>query len=253
MHATKPVLDWDAITREALRLHARYTTEVVEALGLCPWAADARRAGRVSTHVVRSDSPEVAESVALLATLAADRDIDVAFAVYPLLDLDRKSFAHFVAELRAADAARYSVGETVFALADFHPDAAADLTSAERLVPFLRRTPDLTVQIVRRSALDAVRMSPDQGTSFVNLSQLSAEAWVSALEVQPPPLAARIAKNNLRTVTRMGTVALSDCVESILEDRHASYFTLGVPLPQWKRTHETSSTLGIHESIGKIR
>ncbi len=227
------MLDWQAVEREARRLHARYSIEVVEQLGLCPWAADARLAGRVSTHVVRDDGTDTSSSLAVLSELVAHSDIDVAFILYPLLDLDRLAFSHFVAEVRAADAARHRVGETVFALADFHPNATADDSSAERLVPFLRRTPDLTLQIVRRSVLHDVRMSPDQGTSFVNLAQLTAEAWVSTLQ-STPSLAARIARNNLRTVTRMGTAALSARVESILEDRHASYFALGVPLPQWK-------------------
>jgi hypothetical protein len=228
-------LDWPALEREALRLHARYTTEVVETLGLCPWAADARRAGRVCTHVERSEAPDPAPTLEYLQRLAADSDIDVAFMVYPLLDLDRRAFAHFVAAVREADAARHPIGETVFALADFHPNATADVASAERLVPFLRRTPDLTLQIVRRAALHAVRMSEDQGTSFVNVAELGIEAFLSAHSAAPPPpLAARIAKNNLRTVTRMGTVALSQRVESILADRHASYFKLGLPLPLWK-------------------
>jgi hypothetical protein len=229
------MLDWQALEREALRLHARYTIEVVEALGLCPWAADARRAGRMHTHVSRSESAELALAASLESLLAFDQnsDIDVAFILYPLLDLDRLAFAHFVADLRATDAARYAVGQSVFALAEFHPNAAVDLASAERLVPFLRRTPDLTLQIVRRSALHAVRMSEDQGTSFIDLSQFPLEKLAST-PAAPPPLAARVANNNLRTVTRMGTSALSECLESILADRHASYFELGLPLPLWK-------------------
>jgi hypothetical protein len=228
-------LDWKALEREALRLHARYTSEVVETLGLCPWAADARRDGRVATHVDRSNAADLAPTLEYLNALAANSDIDVAFIVYPLLDLDRLAFAHFVAAVREADAARCAIGETVFALADFHPNATADTASAERLVPFLRRTPDLTLQIVRRAALQAVRMSEDQGTSFVNVAELGIEAFLALQSsAPPPPLAARIAKNNLRTVTRMGTVALTQQLDGIIEDRHASYFELGLPLPLWK-------------------
>lgn len=226
--------DWQALEREALRLHARYTTEVVETLGLCPWAADARLAGRVSTHVDRSESPDPGPALERLQQLAAHNDIDVAFIVYPALDLTRLAFSHFVAAVREADAARYPLGETVFALADFHPNAAADLTSPERLVPFLRRTPDLTIQIVRRGALQAVRMSENQGTSFVDIAELGLDAWLATRDAPPPPLAARIAKNNLRIVARMGPAELSSRFENILKDRHASYFALGLPLPQWE-------------------
>ncbi|HKU42826.1 MAG TPA: DUF1415 family protein [Polyangiales bacterium] len=227
------MLDWQQLEREALRLHARYTVEVVEELGLCPWALDARHAGRVHTHVSRSQAPELGPSLEVLSALAQNDGIEVAFIVYPLLDLDRLAFAHFVADLRAADAARYAVGASIFALADFHPNAAADLTSAERLVPFLRRTPDPTLQIVRRSALHDVRLSEDHGTRFLDLSQFPFEN-IASVPSPPPPLAARVANNNLRTVTRMGTAALSDRMKSILEDRHASYSALGVPLPLWK-------------------
>ena len=229
------MLDWQAVEREALRLHARYSIEVVEAFGLCPWAGEARRAGRVHTHVSRSDSTELAlaDSLEVLLAFAQNSDIEVAFILYPLLDLERLAFAHFVADLRAADTARHELGQTVFALADFHPNAAVDVASAERLVPFLRRTPDLTVQIVRRSALHAVRMSEDQGTSFFDPSQFPLDALASA-PAAAPPLATRVANNNLRTVTRMGTSALNELLERILEDRHASYFALGLPLPLWK-------------------
>lgn len=227
------MLDWQQLEREALRLHARYTAEVVEALGLCPWALDARHSGRVATHVCRSELPELAPSLELLGMLAGDERIEVAFIVYPLLDLDRLAFAHFAAELRAADAARYALGASIFALADFHPNADADVTSAERLVPFLRRTPDPTLQIVRRSALHAVRMTEDQGTRFLDLSQFPFENLAS-IPAAPPSLATRVANNNLRTVTRMGTAELSARVKSILDDRHASYSALGVPLPLWK-------------------
>jgi hypothetical protein len=165
--------------------------------------------------------------------LAEDATVQVGFLLFPRLDMDRLAFTHFVADVRAADAAQRGAGNTVFALADFHPSASAELASAERLVPFLRRTPDLTIQLVRRSALHEVRLSADQGTSFVDLTQL-AQGWESLPPAAPAPLAARVAKNNLRTVQRMGTEALGRRFADILEDRHASYFRLGLPLPLWK-------------------
>lgn len=227
-----PGLDWSALERESLRLHARYTTEVVEALGLCPWAEPARAEGRVHTAVSKLLQPDAAEVVAWLSLLARDASVQVGFLLFPLLDMERLAFAHFVAEVRAADEALRGAGNTVFALADFHPSARPETASAERLVPYLRRTPDLTIQLVRRSALHEVRLSTDQGTSFVDTTQL-ARGWES-LPPAPPSLAARVAKNNLRTVQRMGIAALEGRLESILDDRHASYFALGLPLPRWK-------------------
>lgn len=225
--------DWPALERESLRLHGRYTTEVVEALGLCPWAESARTAGQVHTRVSALARPDTEAVVDGLAELAEDATIQVGFLLFPLLDLDRLAFSHFVADVRAADAALRGAGNNVFALADFHPDAGAETASAERLVPFLRRTPDLTIQLVRRSALHEVRLSEDQGTSFVDPAQL-AQGWESLPPAAPAPLAARVAKNNLRTVQRMGIEALGQRLADILEDRHASYFQLGLPLPLWK-------------------
>jgi hypothetical protein len=224
------VIDWPALEREALRLHARYTAEVVEACGLCPWAEQARIEGRVATRVCGRDGPDVGDALRILDALAHEPQIEVGFIVFPALELDRLAFAHFVADVRARDAALRGAGKTVFALADFHPQAAADVRSPERLVPFLRRTPDPTIQLVRHTALHAVRLSADQGTSFIDLSQLSEGQWTD-FSAPIPPLAARVAKNNLRTVERMGAHALAARIESILEDRQASYFALGLPLP----------------------
>jgi hypothetical protein len=226
-------IDWSALEREALRLHARYAAEVVEELGLCPWAERARLDGRVHTRVCLRDWPDVGHTVDVLAALGDDPSIEVAFVVFPVLDLDRLGFAHFIADVRARDAALRGRGRSVFALADFHPTAAIDVTNAERLVPFLRRTPDPTLQLVRHSALSAVRLSTDQGTRFLDPSQLT-EANFMLLSSPAPPLAARVAKNNLRSVERMGTRALADRIDRIAADRDASYFALGVPLPLWK-------------------
>lgn len=225
--------DWPALERESLRLHARYTSEVVEALGLCPWAESARTSGQVLTRVSALARPNTAEVVDSLGVLAEDATVQVGFLLFPLLDMDRLTFAHFVADVRAADAALRGAGNSVFALADFHPTASAETASAERLVPFLRRTPDLTIQLVRHSALREVRLSSDRGTSFIDPKQL-VHGWESLPPAAPAPLAERVAKNNMRTVQRMGTEALALRFANILADRHASYFQLGLPLPLWK-------------------
>ena len=69
------------------------------------------------------------------------------------------------------------VGESPFAMAAFHPDAAADLDDPERLIPFLRRTPDPTIQLVRQEALERVRGRHPQGTAFVDPQLFSAQAF----------------------------------------------------------------------------
>ena len=148
-------------------MYGRYMVEVVEGFSLCPWAASARRAGSVVEHVILGENQaDPQQSLALLASLAPERRTEIALFIYPDLALDRLAFEAFVRLLREQDAARHEVGTIPFAMAAFHPDARADLKDPERLIPFLRRTPDPTIQVVRRTALDRVRGHSPEGTSF---------------------------------------------------------------------------------------
>jgi hypothetical protein len=121
-----------------------------------------------------------------------------------------------VRRLRAHDEERYPVGEVPLAMAAFHPDAEPDLEDAERLVPYLRRSPYPTIQMVRRTALDRVRGGADEGTAYLDLS------LVASLDVhQPasPPLRERIARANLATVKRVGKDTVEAALRDILRDR----------------------------------
>jgi hypothetical protein len=225
-------LDWQRLEREVERVHRRYQLEVVEALGLCPWAKDARVAGRVRMGVSFMSDPDSAAAWALVeATMTAD-DIEVGILVFPALALQRLPFSHFVAAVRAEEAARTARGPNRIALADFHPQASADMASAERLVPFLRRAPDPMIQIVRQTALESVRLSEDQGTSFLDPSHYDLASLMS-LPASPPALAARVARNNARTLERVGVAHVEALVADILRDRNASYAALGLTLPVW--------------------
>src|SRR4051812_43868216 len=147
-----------ALRSEALRVYRRYMLEVVEGFTLCPWALAARREGHVAEHVILAENQaNPGQSLELLQGLAGELQTDIALFIYPDFELDRLGFEGFVRTLREQDAARWEVGEIPFAMAAFHPDARADLQEPERLIPFLRRTPDPTVQVVRRAALDRVR------------------------------------------------------------------------------------------------
>ncbi|HEY1691840.1 MAG TPA: DUF1415 family protein [Polyangiaceae bacterium] len=212
----------DAWRREAERLHQRYLVEVVEACGLCPWAEVSRRLGRMRTSVVLESGDAAAlASLKLLDGWIALPEVEIGFLIYPRRPA-KAAFDRFVAELRTLDAGRRPAGEAPFALAAFHPDAAPDLKDAERLVPFLRRSPDPCVQVVRMSSLHRVRRRTPQGTHFVDVTMLD-----GALENAPePPLAEQIARANLETVRRMGVEALASRIEDILGDRDRSYARL---------------------------
>jgi len=205
---------------EALRVYRRYASEVVERYGLCPWAASARREGRIAERVLVASEPQDAlePTLAALDELAHAPQIEIGLLLYPQLCLDRFAFEHFVANVRARDAARRELGATPFALAAFHPEAPARTDDAERLIPFLRRTPDPTIQLVRRDVLE--RMRGPQGSGFVDVAMLTPQALLAEAA---EPLRRTIAKTNLETVCSVGVHVLEALFEDIRRDRDESY------------------------------
>jgi hypothetical protein len=212
------------LRKEALRVYGRYMLEVVEGFTLCPWAASARRDGHVVEHVILAENcAEPQQSLALLADLEGQLETDIALFIYPDLELDRLAFESFVRTLREQDAARYEVGEIPFATAAFHPDARADLKDPERLIPFLRRTPDPTIQVVRRTALDRVRGNSQEGTSFFDLANLGT---LPLPQKEPLSLRQRIAQANFDTTLEVGVATLEGVFQDIRRDRDESYARL---------------------------
>lgn len=228
------MVDRARLEAEARRLFLRYAREVVEALGFCPWAEEARLAGRVRIEVVRGERSDVAHAVDLVIAIERDDAIDVGILIFPELVLDRVDFQHHAAAVREAYAARATSSDARMAIADFHPDASPDLGSAERLVSFVRRTPDPVLQLVRERALASVRMTPDVGTRFVDPSSLGASA--RSLAPPPEPVSTRVARANLRTVERLGVDHVRASLDEILADREASYAALGLPPAPWRLT-----------------
>jgi hypothetical protein len=202
---------------ETRRLNERYVIEIVERFGLCPWADRARREGRVDTLVFEQTDPDVFDpSLAAMLALADRTTCDVALFIYPRIALNRLDFEHFARRLRALDAARHAPGEIPFAMAVFHPDAPPVLTNPDRLVPFLRRTPDPTLQLVRETTLARLR-GDAHGTSFYGPA-----VFVRGTTGQPAPepdVRERIARANYDTVTGVGIDNLETVFGDILRDR----------------------------------
>jgi hypothetical protein len=208
------------LVREALRIYQRYAVEIVEGLGLCPWAEHARQSGRVAVRVVLTHTRNVAPVLELISEHQGDESCEILLAVFPLLALDRRSFERYVASVREADSGRHELGAIPFAMAAFHPDASPELEAAERLIPFLRRSPDPTIQLVRRSVLERVRQHSPEGTGFMDLrlfdpTKLAPES--------PPSLRERISEANLRTVKRVGVAEVERLFAEIRRDRDQSY------------------------------
>lgn len=189
------------IESEAIRLCRRYQVEIVEALKLCPWAERARLDGHVSERVIRGEVDDSAASLSAIEELGRDSSVEIGLLIFPEARVGRADFERFVSRLVDEDARSREVGTAPFAMAAFHPDAEADLSDPERLISFLRRTPDPTIQLVRCEILDDLRSGFSDGTAFVDINAL---ATLDQSREDTLPLRERIARANQRTVERLG-------------------------------------------------
>jgi hypothetical protein len=212
-----------ALAREAVRLYRRYQEEIVESLNLCPWAERARREGRVREEVVFATRLDPALALGAVESLARDESVEIGLVLFPRLTATPTAFERFVSLLSAADAERRPIGTAPFAMAAFHPQALADLRDPERLIPFLRRSPDPTVQLIRCASLERVREGFHEGTAFVDVSAMTALAIGTA---DPLPLRTRIARANERTIRKIGIEEVERRLTLIAADRDAAYARL---------------------------
>lgn len=227
-----------ALEAEARRVYARYVVEFVEAFNICPWAARARQEGRTRVEVVCRAEPDPRHALDAVASLSADPEVEVGLVLFPRLALPRAAFERFVGELRELDAARYGIAGPVMAMAAFHPDAEPRTETPYQLVPFIRRSPDPTVQLVRRSVLDAVRKKGDHGTAWIDPATLDLAAL---LATKPkPPLHERVAQANLETLTTHGLDAIEALFQDIRRDRDESYRALEARFSGARRAGDAS-------------
>jgi hypothetical protein len=222
------------LTSLTLRVYERYAVEVVERFGFCPWAHAARTSGCAPVRVVFSvNRDDFEESLTQLHALSdhahhasqgANEAFDVALVIYPLLDLGRLDFEDFVRRLRtrSEDDAR---DLTAFAMAAFHPRAEADLGHPDRLVPFVRRTPDPTLQLVRKSALSSIK-GLDSGTQFVDVAELGSLGAGAYESPAVKPVRQRIAEQNLSTVRDVGTASIEGVLHDIFREREDGHEAL---------------------------
>lgn len=203
----------DARSAAVRRILDRYLVEVVEAYDLCPWARAARAGGEVTAEIVWGTPSLDAWCEAARAALALPAT-RVAMIVAPEL-------AVTPAELRAlrdAVAARIPTA----GVADFHPDAALDLATPPRLVPFVRRAPDPLLQLVPLALLDAVRAAPPPPDRARQAQMLGGTAAPARADV-----AARIAAANHATVAA-AHAAITAILDDIAADRRAAYARAGI-------------------------
>lgn len=214
------------LTHATLKVYERYAVEVVEHFGFCPWARAARESGNVRLSVIFSaNQDDFSESLEGLCDLHDDaEDADIALFIYPLLDLDRLPFEGFVRRLRGSAEMRRPPLDA-FAMAAFHPAASVDTTDPDRLVPYVRRSPDPTLQLVRKSALSEIK-GLASGTAFVDVSSLSLASLKALSEPVPKAVRERIAEQNLSTVREVGPAAIDAVLSDIFREREAAHAAL---------------------------
>jgi hypothetical protein len=214
-----------AFESEVVRVYRRYQSEIVEACGLCPWAERARIDKKTREWVISdTDRASTESSLAAMDELFKEDHLEIAFLIYPNLKANRVEFERFVGRVRDADSRRHPLGKIPFMFAAFHPEAAPDVSNPERLIPFLRRTPDPTIQLVRGSVVEKIRGRTPQGTQFFDTRTL-----LEDLVPPQPAMREKIAQANLETIQKIGVDEVRRRLDDILRDRNESYekFVLG--------------------------
>jgi hypothetical protein len=208
------------LVAETLRLNARYVEEVVIGWGLCPWAAQAWRDGAVARRVLvepapeRATAPEIGGVLAFVDEIASNPAISIGLVIFPRATLTEAAWGTFAERVRRADRARRAPQEKApFLLAAFHPGsgasagagsaaaATAAVANSGALVPFIRRTPDPMLQLVRAELLEG-------------------------LAREGRDISGEIARANLAAVNARTPAALDALIKEIRRDRDASYARL---------------------------
>lgn len=221
------------------RVHDRFLVDVVEPLGLCPFARRSRELGRVHRPLVYDPGATPAQVAARLhALVAAHPDAEIVLVTF-VGPGPAPSFAHprllddFVKELRPAYDA---LGGPTFFMVGFHPRSgepdpgdAPPRATADSLVPSLRRTPDPVIQCVRAEVLERVRWQAQQAAHAKMMAEAAAlDPRLRAIlehSVHPDStLSADIARKNFEAVGRGdGRERLEAVLADIARDRDRAY------------------------------
>jgi hypothetical protein len=207
-------------TEEVLRINQRYLDEIVEAFDICPYARPAVQAGAVERRVILDEDP-----LEVIAELEKNPATEIGLLIFPRFALDADAFDRFVNELRDRDKARRP---PPFAMAAFHPAGSFGTETPQRMIMFFRRSPDPTIQLVRFSALEAVKRGDRPGGKF--LFDFSARGWAElSSRVDEKSVSERIGERNRETALREGLQRFEKIFAAIRADRDESYAKFGKP------------------------
>lgn len=200
---------------EVQRILGRYLVEVVERHALCPWARVSRERGELAIGILWG-APAQGDWIAEAARLLAVPGARVAMVVAPELAIERAALG----AIRDAVAAQLPAA----GVAEFHPDAALDLASPARLVPFLRRSPDPLLQLVPLALIDAMRAAhgaPGGADRAAQATMLGGRAAPAR------DLTAAIAEAN-HAVVAAAHAEIAAALDDIAADRRAGYARAGI-------------------------
>jgi len=144
----------------------------------------------------------------LVDAWSADPVVDVAFVIVPLFEGGADAFSAWAASIGELD------GNGFFS-APFFPRAP----SSTGTVHFLRQSPDPTVQLVRRTTLEAARaQDPPHYTDIFDLDLRDLQA-----EHPQRTVAAAVLAHNDHTIEREGKARLQSILDDIRNDRDKTY------------------------------
>lgn len=223
-------------------LHDRYLLEVVEDLGLCPFARRCREQGRVARPLFYAADDEPAAPIAVQAAARvaalshAQPDLEVALLTFvlprapehPWHDVD--AFEELVRAVRETYEAVHR-GAPRYYMVGFHPKLRGPdgrrAPTPDGLVPLLRRTPDPVIQCIRADLLDQIRRQAQAAANarfLAEMARLGPEFRALAAQAiqSDPELSADIARHNFENVgAGPGREALERRILDILAARAA--------------------------------
>lgn len=221
------------------RVHDRYLLEVVEGLGLCPFARRSREQGRVERPLLWvADEPHDGAAVAARIASVCARNPDVEIILLTFLVPDEhpwsepRGFESLLPELRERHETQHADGVPRFYMVPFHPRLAIPEgipVTPSSLVTLIRRTPDPVIQCVRAELLDDVRRQAQKASEArfrEAMAKLGPEilALVKHSVQTDPELSSDIARHNFDTAGEGdGHTALIGLLDDIIAERDRAY------------------------------
>lgn len=183
---------------EVVARYDRYLQDFVEALNICPFARRARELHRLQRAVIRGEpTPEAVVDLLQRVTAVPTDQLDVAVVILPDSPLEPFPFNRFVGRVRESFT-RVSSPPHGYFLVAMHPDWHKDLSTPDKAVAFMRRTPHPSIQVARARVIVEARGTTPAGEESVS---------------------DRVARLGLAAVERLGADRAEDLLRRIRDGR----------------------------------